>query len=168
MESNVAASLELSPASESDLDFVYRVTEAAMRGYVEKTWGIWEPRLQRKTVYDSFNTQTQRIISRSGERIGILASSSHNAHAQLEKIYLLPAHQNQGIGSTLIRQLMQHASLQRKPLRLRVLRVNPARRLYDRLGFVATFTTLERIYMEYRDNERVSASALVVRAQEDS
>jgi hypothetical protein len=45
MESNVAVFLELSPTSESDLDFVYRVTEAAMRGHVEKTWGIWEPRL---------------------------------------------------------------------------------------------------------------------------
>jgi hypothetical protein len=31
MESNVAASLELGPASESDLDFVYRVTETARR-----------------------------------------------------------------------------------------------------------------------------------------
>jgi len=152
MESNVAASLELSPASESDLDFVYRVTEAAMRGYVEKTWGIWDPRLQRKTVSDSFNTQTHRIISHAGERIGILASSCHDTHVQLEKIYLLPVYQNQGIGSSLIRQLMQHAMQQRKPLRLRVLRVNPARRLYERLGFVATFTTLERVYMEYRDS----------------
>jgi len=30
MESNVAASLELSPDNESDLDLVYRVTETAM------------------------------------------------------------------------------------------------------------------------------------------
>ena len=150
MKSNVAASLELSPASASDLDFVYRVTEAAMRAYVEKTWGIWEHRLQRKTVSDSFDTKTHQIISRSGERIGILASSFNNTHIQLEKIYLLPGYQNLGIGSSLIRQLMQHAKQQGKPLRLRVLRVNPARRLYERLGFVATYTTLERIYMEYR------------------
>jgi ribosomal protein S18 acetylase RimI-like enzyme len=119
-------------------------------------------------VSDSFNTQTHRIISRSGERIGVLALTSHDTHVQLEKIYLLPAHQNQGIGSSLIRQLMQHAAQQRKPLRLRVLRVNPARRLYERLGFAATFTTLEPIYMEYRARERVQAGALAVRANEDS
>lgn len=139
-----------------------------MRSYVEKTWGIWAPRLQRKTVSDSFDTQTHRIICRSGERIGILASSSHDSHVQLEKIYLLPAHQNQGVGSSLILQLMQHATQQRKPLRLRVLRVNPARRLYERLGFVATYTTLERIYMEYCGWEGVSAATHAVRAQENS
>lgn len=125
-ESRVAASLELSPASASDLDFVYRMTEAAMRGYVEKTRGIWEPRLQRKMVSDSFNTHTHGIIFRLGERIRIRASSSHDTHVQFEKIYLLPAHQNQAVGSSLIRQFMQHARQQRKPLRLRVLRVNPA------------------------------------------
>jgi ribosomal protein S18 acetylase RimI-like enzyme len=44
---------------------------------------------------------------------------------------------------------MSEARDANKPLRLRVLGVNPAKRLYERLGFVVTETTNERYYMEY-------------------
>jgi len=45
---------------------------------------------------------------------------------------------------------MAQADAQGRSLRLRVLRVNPAQRLYLRLGFVITDETPERLYMEWR------------------
>lgn len=43
---------------------------------------------------------------------------------------------------------MQEARQAGKPVRLRLLAVNPARRLYEREGFRVSSTTPERIYME--------------------
>jgi hypothetical protein len=38
--------IALRPASVTDLAFIYEVTEASMRGYVEQTWGQWDRALQ--------------------------------------------------------------------------------------------------------------------------
>lgn len=53
----------------------------------------------------------------------------------LVDIALLPEHRGQGIGSELIRELLDEAGGTGKPVRLHVLRNNPAARLYERLGF---------------------------------
>ena len=57
----------------------------------------------------------------------------------------------QGSGTELVSGLIAGARAERKPLRLRVLRANPAKALYERLGFVTTETTKERYFMEYSD-----------------
>jgi ribosomal protein S18 acetylase RimI-like enzyme len=51
---------------------------------------------------------------------------------------LRPALQGQGIGMLVIQQVLDEAKRSGKPVVLQVLKVNPARRLYERLGFSAT------------------------------
>jgi len=48
---------------------------------------------------------------------------------------LLPAHRNQGTGSALLNDILAEATAVTQPVRLHVERFNPARRLYERLGF---------------------------------
>ena len=50
-------------------------------------------------------------------------------------IALLPQHQRKGIGKRLLRHLLAEAGAAGKPVRLHVEQANPARRLYQRLGF---------------------------------
>ena len=50
-------------------------------------------------------------------------------------IALLPEHRNAGIGSRLLRDLLDEAALAGKPVRIHVEKFNPALRLYERLGF---------------------------------
>ena len=50
-------------------------------------------------------------------------------------IALLPRYCNRGIGTRLLRELQSEAAAAGKPLRIHVERVNPALRLYERLGF---------------------------------
>jgi GNAT superfamily N-acetyltransferase len=57
------------------------------------------------------------------------------AHLQLREIQLLPDFRGFGIGTELIRHCIDTAKTEKKPLRLRVLKTNPAVRLYERLGF---------------------------------
>ena len=58
-------------------------------------------------------------------------------------------YQRRGIGSKLVERLLAEARSARLPLRLRVLRVNPAFRLYQRMGFRVVEATPERYFMEH-------------------
>jgi ribosomal protein S18 acetylase RimI-like enzyme len=55
-------------------------------------------------------------------------------------IALMPAVRGQGLGGTLLADLMAYAAGAGKPVDLSVIAHNPARRLYERLGFVTTET----------------------------
>ena len=55
----------------------------------------------------------------------------------LVDISLLPEFQKRGLGTELLQRLILESEQASLPLRLQVARNNPARRLYERLGFVA-------------------------------
>jgi GNAT superfamily N-acetyltransferase len=131
------------PARPEDADFVYRVSEATMRAYAEATFGIWSEQIAR----DSFIPATHRILHYDGKDIGCIELLDLPEAVQLNKLYILPAWQHQGIGTRILNDIKTLASARNKPLRLRVLRVNPARRLYERLGFRIEHETPERLFL---------------------
>lgn len=143
--------VELCAVQLSDLGFAFAVTEAAMRGYVEQTWGAWQHDVQFDNHAKSFNPATHQVISVGGAAAGLIAVATTASHVQLEKLYLLPAFRNHGIGSQVLQSVLARAAAQRKPVRLRVLAVNTAaQRFYARHGFVVTDTTAERVFMQSR------------------
>lgn len=143
--------ISLRPITKVDFDFIYNVTKAAMKSYVEQTWGSWVDHEQRARVDATIDLSTHQIIQHKGKDIGCLALEHHPSHIQLTKLYLLPDFQRLGIGTFVLRQLIAEAKQTSKSIQLRVLAVNPARRLYEREGFVVQAQTDERIYMEYRN-----------------
>jgi ribosomal protein S18 acetylase RimI-like enzyme len=56
----------------------------------------------------------------------------------------------QGLGSQLLQCLIDEARSARVALQLTVLEVNPARRFYERYGFIVTHTISPRHHMEWR------------------
>ncbi|RFU48403.1 N-acetyltransferase [Paraburkholderia sp. DHOC27] len=70
-------------------------------------------------------------------------------HEACMREYGVPSHQRLGIGTALLKRLIAQAHADRKPIRLRVLRVNPARQLYERNGFTIDRSTEERHFMSY-------------------
>jgi GNAT superfamily N-acetyltransferase len=140
----------LEPCTADHKDFAFSVTEETMRTYVEQAFGSWDADMQRRRSDESFDAATYSLIVVDRVWAGILAVEDRPAEIFVSKIFLLPRFQRRGIGSTLIGQLIERADSAGKPLRLRVLIVNPARSLYERLGFVITRSTPEHHYMEYR------------------
>ena len=138
----------LRPALQGDADFVIRVIETTMRGHIERTWGSFNEEQTRQRVAALVAAQTCSIIQWQHQDVGVLTIVREPTHIQLEQIFILPGYQNKGIGTYLLREAARAASAAGKPLRLRVLSVNPARRLYEREGFSVTAITPERIYME--------------------
>ncbi|HEX8399637.1 MAG TPA: GNAT family N-acetyltransferase [Pyrinomonadaceae bacterium] len=123
--------IELRQIETSDFDFLWRLHNAALKDYVTKTWG-WDENWQRESFIKAFNPLEGKIIVIDGKDAGYLWVIEKENEVLLASIRLLPELQNHGIGSKIIRDLLDKSE---KPVRLQVLKVNPARRLYERLGF---------------------------------
>lgn len=125
----------LRPATDDDYEFLYRLHVAAMRPYIEQIWG-WHEAWQREYFDRKFVAEKRQIILVDGADAGVLVVEEKPGTLYLGLIELLPAYQRRGIGSRLIRELMDEAHGHGLPLTLHVLKTNhPARRLYERLGF---------------------------------
>ncbi len=76
-----------------------------------------------------------QIIELAGEAIGLLKVVRETGTWTVVQVQMLPAWQNQGVGTRLIAETIADASKVGAEVVLSVLKVNKARRLYERLGF---------------------------------
>jgi ribosomal protein S18 acetylase RimI-like enzyme len=98
---------------------------------------------------EHFDPEKIQIIEVGGASAGCLRVERHQDHLDLDLIEIAPRYQNQGMGTKLIGDLIVEADGRGVPVRLSVLRTNdPARRLYEQLGFEIVQETDERIRME--------------------
>ena len=122
------------PVTSDDRSWLWDLKRATMRGYVAAIYG-WEEEVQRRMFEERFEPERLRIIRVEGRDVGMLEFEEGKTDFFLRRIELLPGAQNGGIGSAVIGGLIDAAAARKKGIRLQVLRSNPARRLYERLGF---------------------------------
>ncbi|MFC0399886.1 GNAT family N-acetyltransferase [Paraburkholderia rhizosphaerae] len=84
------------------------------------------------------NFETARIICCDAQRIGLIKLIRSEDDWRLQQIQILPGYQGRGIGGGVIRAVLAEAREAGVTVSLRVLRRNPAMRLYERLGFQIT------------------------------
>ena len=119
-----------------------------MREYVIQTWGHWNEDEQRAKHQQNYTPSTYRIVMCGQEEAGLLAVEDEPDHLWLVKLYLRTSFRRLGLGTCLLHQVVQEATELRKPIRLRVLRVNQgAQRLYQRHGFTVVGEEAERLFM---------------------
>jgi len=78
------------------------------------------------------------IVEQEGRPIGRLYVEERAQSLHLIDISLVPERRGSGAGSALLADLIAHADALGKAASLQVEKVNPARRLYHRLGFRTT------------------------------
>ena len=140
--------LRLRDATEDDLQVTYEITEDAMRGYVEETWGTWDSEEQQQKHRLNFTPETHRILLVENEVAGFVAVEQFPSHVWLVKLYVLARFRGHGIGSQVLEWVLKNAKALGKPVTLRVLRVNTrAQALYEKYGFHVTEETPERLVM---------------------
>ena len=66
---------------------------------------------------------------------------------QVEEILLLPAYQNKGIGSKIIKDVIDVAKRKEKPVTLYVLKESRAKDFYEKFGFAYKSTTPTHYFM---------------------
>ena len=128
---------------EIDFEFLWRLHNAALKEYVGRTWG-WDENWQRKDFLEKFNTGDGEIIVFEGKDIGFLWVIETENEILLASIRLLPEFQKRRVGTRIIRDLIEKSN---KPVKLQVLKVNPARGLYERLGFKISGETETHYWM---------------------
>lgn len=83
----------------------------------------------------------ERKLDGQSQPIGRLYVEQTVAALLLMEITLLPASRGAGVGGAITSSLLQHARANALPMRLHVEPLNPAKRLYERLGFVDVETS---------------------------
>ena len=134
-------------ANWQDADFAYDLHRAAMRRYVEQTYGPWDEEWQRDYFDQHFHPDGCRIVTCDGQDVGLVCTVERGDEVVLNTLEVLPGHQRKGIGTFVLQSVQQEAFARGKALTLQVLKINPARRLYERLGFVVVGETEKHFSM---------------------
>ncbi|WP_246009580.1 GNAT family N-acetyltransferase [Brevibacillus fluminis] len=135
------------PVSQADEAFLYQLYEGS-RAEELAAWGMDEAtrdmflrmqwNAQRQSYEQQFPGADHQIVLEDDNKIGKITTYRNEQQIRLVDLIILPAFQKRGIGTRLLQELQQEAMREDKPLFLSVLQINPAKRLYERLGFVVT------------------------------
>ncbi|MEU1192989.1 GNAT family N-acetyltransferase [Streptomyces sp. NPDC005859] len=133
-------------ATEDDVEAVAEVRAVAMRADLERL-GRYDEHRVRQRLRDAFVPEHTWIVELDGVLAGCVAlRPAHDAH-WLEHFYLAPYAQGRGIGTAVLREVVETADRSALRLRLDVLRGSPARRLYERHGFTLEHEDAVDVFM---------------------
>ncbi|KPN97726.1 GNAT family N-acetyltransferase [Lysinibacillus sp. ZYM-1] len=149
--------IELKSITKEDEAFLYEIY-ASTRNQEVDSWG-WSAeqkglflemqwRAQQASYNQQFPGASHSIIAVGEQYVGRLLADELSDYHHLIDISILPSYQGKGIGTFLIAQLLQKAREGNKPVILQVFHTNPARNLYERLGFQVASS--DEIYLKMR------------------
>ena len=139
---------ELRPATRSDLDFCWPIYRDAMKPLTEAL-GPWNEASQQKLIADAVADAGTSILRQHEDDAGWLQVEETRHVVHLQQLFVLPAARNRGLGTSFLTWMKERAERTRKDLTLEVMTNNPARRLYERLGFKPISTVDNKITMRF-------------------
>ena len=153
-------SLELRPVTFDDDQFLLSVYESTRKDELDQVeWPegqreaflTWQFELQRREYDARFPDADYSIILVNGHAAGRIWIGNDAEQLRLLDIALLPEFQNRGVGTALLRRLMDQAAQTGKVLRHMVFVLNnDAHRFYEGLGFLVIEDLGAYKHMEWR------------------
>lgn len=126
--------IKLIPAEEAHSEFSYRLKEAAYGDYIAEIWG-WDEDEQREFHTQDWLYRRPEIILYDSEPIGTIYVFENEDYIEIERFIILTEYQNKGIGSFILKGIMDEADRSGRVIKLKYLRINPVATLYSRMGF---------------------------------
>jgi ribosomal protein S18 acetylase RimI-like enzyme len=145
------SSITLRESTVQDEIFVNRLTRVAMESYVRQTWEK-EADVEAYFLRNQFDLLTTKIIQYNGKDVGRISVTRDARQVSVDNIHILPAYQGKGIGKYIMQQILKEADAQNLPTVLYLLQTNPAKSLYESLGFQVYETKDFRYYMRRLSN----------------
>jgi GNAT superfamily N-acetyltransferase len=102
---------------------------------------------QAANLRQRWDVQQVGIITLDGVDIGWVQSMVEGDAVFPGQLFVAPAHQGRGVGTTIVQRLIEEAASDRRAVTLGVVKANPALRLYRRLGFCTTHEDDRKFYM---------------------
>ncbi len=133
------------PAVDSDFEACRR-TYFAEHGWIDERLNL--AREGQEANFRRFWTASQvRIIRLDGTDVGWLQVVPRDQEYFLGTLVIDGAFQRGGIGTEVVRRVLEEGARRGQPVRLSVVKFNPARRLYERLGFQVTHEDDRKVHM---------------------
>jgi GNAT superfamily N-acetyltransferase len=143
---------ELRSAEPADVEMIAELRATVMRPDLERLGRFDEHRV-RQRLRDSFSPRHTSVIVADGAFAGCVTVRPAEDARWLEHFYLVPEMQGRGLGSAVLRTLLDRFDADRVLVRLNVLRGSAARRLYERHGFVVEDQDPIDVYMVRRPGD---------------
>jgi GNAT superfamily N-acetyltransferase len=139
--------IRLVRGDETYKEFSYQVKKAAEGEYITSMFG-WDENVQRGFHAKAWQEQKPDIITYDGKPVGTIATIESEDCIEVGQFFILPEYQNKGIGTYLLKSILDRADRLGKNVTLRFLKNNPAKSLYVRNSFRIVDTSEILYYME--------------------
>jgi ribosomal protein S18 acetylase RimI-like enzyme len=127
---------QLVPASKIDEAWLERLRRDVYQELFMATFGCWDEARHARQFSECLNRGGISIIESDGVHVGMIQLFDQPDAVEIGEIQIQPSHQNQGIGSRVLKDTIARVHEQRKKVILSVaLKNDRAYRLYRRLGF---------------------------------
>ena len=136
----------LRPALPADLPYCREVYYEAMRPTIERLFG-WDAARQDARFERQWAVEEVAIILDGGADIGWMQTADADGAIFLKQIYVEAPSRNRQIGTHILWSVLDQAKRHGLAVTLGVMKDNPARRLYERLGFRPTHEDMRKIYL---------------------
>jgi GNAT superfamily N-acetyltransferase len=138
---------QLRPVDVSDSDALYILHRATMGTYIEDVYGTWDEDVQQGFHEAWMQHERAQVVEVSGDLVGVVDIEWREDDLYLARIEIRPMLQNLGLGAGSIEGLFDLAASRERAVALDVFDVNPARHLYERLGFEPIGVSGRKIHM---------------------
>jgi ribosomal protein S18 acetylase RimI-like enzyme len=142
--------LTLRPAEPQDYAFCELTYFEPLRVMIDDL-GLQEVR-RRTRFAERWQIEQVRMALLRGQVIGWLQTVLTGDAVFVEQLFIDAAFRGLGIGGRIMKTIIDEAAQQGKVVTLGVVKTNPARRLYERLGFQITHEDERKYYMRYEVN----------------
>ena len=138
----------------NDCEYILKLKELCLKWYIEIIYG-WDNNIQReKTKYKiEKHKDDMRIIILNNNDVGITTFYEENGEYVVGLIMVHPDCQGLGIGSKIIKEYISIAKKEKKRIIIKTYKLNPAKMLYERLGFKIYNEDDTHVYLDINYSE---------------
>ncbi len=145
--------IKIIPADKSHYEFIYCLKKEAYVDYIKRIWG-WDENAQREFFAQEWRKLKPSVILYDNKPIGSICIWNDNESIHIERFYVVREYRNKGIGSHLIKNVLDKADKEKLAARLHVLKINPAISLYKRHGYEVTGEDEIMYWMERKPSSK--------------
>ncbi len=137
------------PATEADTELARRIHHSALRDVVERQFGTWDEAAQDRYFEGDWRDAHFEIVLADGIPCGYVSIEDRASDVHLREVVIDPEFQGHGIGTAIVRDVIDRARARCVPARLGALHQNRAITLYRRLGFTDAGRTDTHVLLEW-------------------
>ena len=138
---------KLRKAIKSDIDFIIDLEKSSLHDYFVELHGKWETDLTKDTV----KLEHYYIIQIDKKSAGYINYWQEEDFYTIDKFYILPKFQSQGIGKKLLKKVLNEVAAKNLKLVLLVLINNiKAQKFYLKNGMKEVYRNKEVVLIEFR------------------